>query len=164
MGTITSYYLDASAIVKLLIDENGSTIVREYLKDKTVVYTTSLCFVETLGALKVKYLRECITQDEYLAAGEILMGRIRDDFISIDEIKIVDQDIYREVDKIAKKHLLDISDAFQIVTLKRGFLSPLRGTDSEPILITADKPLASAAKDEGLRVWYCLGEPPPGVS
>jgi len=161
MGIIKTHYLDASAIVKLLIDEDGSAALREYFGKNSVFYTTSVCFVETLGVLKGKFQRNSITQDQYLTACDILMGQVRDEFISIDDIKIADQDVYRKVDKIAKKYSLDISDAFQILTLKTGFLSPFRGTDAEPILITADERLASVARKEGLKAWYCLGEPSP---
>jgi len=161
MGIIKTHYLDASAIVKLLIDEDGSTVLREYFRTNSVFHTTSVCFVETLGVLKGKCLRKCITQDQYLTACEILIGQVRDEFIGIDEIKIADPQVYREVDNIAKRYSLDISDAFQIVTLKKGFLSPFKGTASECILITADEKLANVARQEKLRVWNCLHDPVP---
>jgi len=161
MGIIKTHYLDASAIVKLLIDEDGSAVLREYFGKNSGFYTTSLRFVETLGVLKGKFLRDFITQDQYLTACEILTGQVRDDFIGIDEIKIADPQVYREVDKIAKHYSLDISDAFQIVTLKKGFLSPFKGTASECILITADEKLADVAREENLNVWNCVHDPVP---
>jgi predicted nucleic acid-binding protein len=161
MGIIKTHYLDASAIVKLLIHEDGSAVLKQYFEKHSVFYTTSLCFVETLGVLKAKVLQNSITQDQYLTACEILMGQVRDQFIGIDEINIADPQIYREVDRIAKDYSLDISDAFQILTLKKGFLSPFRGTASECILITADRKLADAARQENLKVWNCLHDPVP---
>jgi len=61
---------------------------------------------------------------------------------------------------MVEKTTLDLSDAFQILSVKQGFYSVLDG-DSKTILITGDKKLSKAAKKEGLRVWYFLGEPVP---
>jgi predicted nucleic acid-binding protein len=47
-------YLDASAIVKLLIEEAQSKILKEYFSRNSNFYTTSFCFIEALGVLKRK--------------------------------------------------------------------------------------------------------------
>jgi hypothetical protein len=44
--------------------------------------------------------------------------------------------------------------------MRAGFASAALG-QSKPILITADKKLAKAARVEGLRVWDVLNEPEP---
>jgi hypothetical protein len=58
------------------------------------------------------------------------------------------------------KYQLDLSDAFQILSVKIGFAAHLSG-GSQTILVTADKKLAKAARAEGLRVWSVLEEPTP---
>jgi uncharacterized protein with PIN domain len=43
------HYLDASALVKLLVDEPGSSRLKEYFDNPNVFRMTSLCFAEALG-------------------------------------------------------------------------------------------------------------------
>ncbi|MBW2053781.1 MAG: type II toxin-antitoxin system VapC family toxin [Deltaproteobacteria bacterium] len=160
--TAMFHYLDTSAIVKLFEDEEGSKEVRQYFwnPNHSVFYTTFLCLGETLGVLKRKFVKQEISQDKYLESCDDLMSQIRDESICIDEISIVDRNIYSEVDTIADTYSLDIADAFQIITLKRGALSRL-SVDLMPLLITADEALCKAARGEKLRVWDCLREPAP---
>ncbi|GAB2896106.1 hypothetical protein GCM10027046_26870 [Uliginosibacterium flavum] len=155
MADIRTHYLDASAIVKYFVDEDGSQVLREYVNKHPVFSTTSVCFAETLGAFKIKYLRKELSQENYFAACEELMGHIRERSLQIDDIGISKRDVFNEVEDLAKKYDLDVSDSFQLVTLRRGAFSRYTG-DSKPILITADKKLARAANAEGFRVWDCL--------
>jgi predicted nucleic acid-binding protein len=67
---------------------------------------------------------------------------------------------FNEAKSLAEKTALDLSDAFQVLSVKAGFFSPLVG-DSATILVTADKRLAQAATGEGVRAWYCLEDPAP---
>lgn len=158
MDGIRTHYLDASAIVKLLVDEEGSDSLRAYCGVHSNFYATSVCFVETLGVLKAKARRQQLTQEEYLAACEDLIARLRDGTLEIEDIGISQRQVFDEVEQLAKKQSLDISDAYQLVTLNRGALSRLK-TGVQPILITADGGLACAARSEGLRAWDCLREP-----
>lgn len=158
---IRGHYLDASALVKLFIDEEGSEQVRSYFNKQTVFYTTSLCFGETLGRLKVEYKKlKHIPQEKYLHACYELMAYVAGERIAIQDIEIANRETYLEVEALAKKYDLDISDAFQIVTLKKGFLSVLAGK-SKSMLITGDSDLANAVHQEGFEVWDCLRESPP---
>lgn len=65
------HYLDASATVKLFVEEDGSDILRNYFNDRSVFQTISLCFAEALGALKVKN-RKNLSGEPYLSASEEL--------------------------------------------------------------------------------------------
>jgi hypothetical protein len=56
---------------------------------------------------------------------------------------------------------LDLSDAFQIVSVKESFGAHMWRGDSRTILVTADRKLAKAARAEDLRVWSVLEEPAP---
>lgn len=159
---IRTHYLDASAIVKLLVPESASNQIRHYCDQHSVFATTGLCFAETLGVLKMKCLRSELTQSNYLAACDELMAYIRANQLQIEDVGIANSETFLEVEDLAKKHQLDVSDAYQLVTLRKGFFSQFDG-DSKPILITADDALATAARKEGIRVWDCLRESAPSV-
>jgi hypothetical protein len=88
------------------------------------------------------------------------MAILRGQTLQIEDVGISERQTFNEVEALAKKYNLDISDCYQLVTLKRGFFSQFTG-DSQPILITADKGLSNAAKKEGLHVWDCLREIAP---
>ena len=55
MATIRTHFLDTSVLVKLLVQEDRSIVVRKCFDEGSVFWTTSLCFAETLGVLKAKY-------------------------------------------------------------------------------------------------------------
>lgn len=170
---IRIHYLDASAIVKLVLNEKGSAELRQYFGQESNFTTTSLCFAEALGVLKVKrFNQKCITDEDYFSGCDELMAYVADDTIEIEDIKIKDRGVFDEVETLVRKHnegkpkdqTIDISDAFQIVLVKRNYFSRFENSDSKPILITGDRSLADAARSEGLRVWNCVDEPPPEES
>jgi hypothetical protein len=167
---IRIHYLDASAIVKLVLNETGSVELRQYFGKESSFTATSLCFAEALGVLKVKrFYQKSLTDEEYFAGCDELMAYVADDTIKIEDIEVKDRCVFDEVEKMTRKYnegkpkdeTIDISDAFQIVSVKRNYFSRFPDTDSKPILITGDQALANAARDEGLRVWYCIDELPP---
>jgi predicted nucleic acid-binding protein len=161
METIRTHLLDTSALVKLVVDEDGSDRIRKYFAAKSVCWTTSLCFAEALGVLKVKHFyRKEISREKYLSASEELVANLRNESISVEEVNITEISIFNEVEKISKSYAIDLADAFQIITIKKGFPSSLEG-DSRTILITGDSDLAKAAINEGLRVWDCMNEENP---
>ena len=160
MTTIRTHYLDASAIIKLLIDEEGTAALRSYMDSHATRVTTSLCFAETLGVLKAKHNHKRISAEQYLAACEELIADLRNETLVIEDIGLTERRVFDEVEILCRKHRLDLSDAFQLLTLCSGQLSSLEG-DSRPILVTADKKLATAARSEGLRAWDCMHEPAP---
>jgi predicted nucleic acid-binding protein len=70
MTDIRAHYPDAFAIVKLLVDEAGGAAVRLYAGNHAVFFATSLCFAETLGALKARFRHNQLSQEQYsLRAG-----------------------------------------------------------------------------------------------
>jgi predicted nucleic acid-binding protein len=162
MEWIKIHYLDASALVKILIKEEGSEIVQQYFGNESNFHTTSLCFAETLGVLKAKYLyRNEIREEEYWTACDELMAFAAYENIEIEDVNMSDRTLFTEVENLARQHRrnLDVSDAFQIVTIKYDFFSKF--SETKPLLITADSNLADVARQEGLKVWYCVNEPPP---
>jgi hypothetical protein len=85
-----------------------------------------------------------------------------DNTIEIQDVEIKDPMVFGEVENLVRKYqeTIDVSDAFQIVSVKRNYFSRFE-CDSKPILITGDKALAIAARQEGIRVWDCVNEPEP---
>ncbi len=167
---IRIHYLDASVIVKLILNEKGSAELRQYFGKESNFTATSLCFAEALGVLKVKrFYRECMTDEEYFSGCDELMAYVAYGNIQIEDIDIKDRSIFDEVERLTRKHnkdkpkdkTIDISDAFQIISVKRNYFSRFKSSDSKPIFITGDGSLAKAAISEGLRVWNCVEEPPP---
>ncbi len=158
------HYLDASAIVKLLIPEEGSESLRKYFKKQDGFCMTSLCFVEALMVLKRKhfYDKTPISNDDYLCACDQLFAYAKGNRIRIEDVEIEDRTVFIKVEELARKYNIDISDAFQIVSLKRNYFNR-REFLSKPILITGDKPLAKAARMEKIDVWYCVDEAEPQV-
>ncbi len=170
MKFIRIHYLDASAIVKLVLNEPGSLKLRQYFGKESNFTATSLCFAEALGVLKVKrFNQKCMTDEEYFSSCDELMAYVAYGNIEIEDIEVKDRSMFDEVEKLTRKHnegkpkdkMIDISDAFQIVSVKRNYFSQFPNTDPKPILITGDQPLAEAARGEGLRAWYCIDEQPP---
>ena len=128
-------------------------------------FTTSLCFYETLTLLKVNhfYKKTLNLQEYYKATLDLCswFGAVVVPYYP--EPKFLSSTVFFEGQKLVDKHQklkLDLSDAFQIISVKDGFASYIKG-GSQTILVTADSKLAIAARSEGLRVWSVLEEPAP---
>jgi predicted nucleic acid-binding protein len=151
MGTVRTFLIDASALVKLLVHEPDSDAFRKYFSQHSVFVTTSLCIGEVLGVLKAKWLRKQITQEEYFRTSEESMAHLRDGSITIEDVSPADRAVFEATERVARDHALDIVDAHQLVTLERGFYGTLGG-ESRAELLTADSALAKAARERNLRV------------
>jgi len=154
-------YLDASAAVKLVLDEPGSSNVNKYFAQR-VCEITALCLAEALGVLKRKWLKGQLSQDQYLGRCYILLAYMRGlpKRIHLDEIDLSSLDTFSEAEKFARQYNLDLSDALQLVSVKHGKFRCFV-QESKTILITADSGLEKAAKAEGLRVWNCVSDAMP---
>jgi predicted nucleic acid-binding protein len=156
--------LDASALVKWYVTEAGSDNLRRYLRRQSTIYTTVFCYFEALSVLKVKrfYRKppDNITDETYHEAAFELSAWFSASSKMLPDLDLVDPITFTRVQSISRQHSLDISDAFQILSVIEGFFSPLCG-DSKTTLVTADSRLADAARAEGARVWNLLTETPP---
>jgi predicted nucleic acid-binding protein len=155
-----AHYLDASALVKLVADEPHSNAVREFFQSNTNFHATALCLGEALGVLKGKWQRREITDATYFEATRRLIIDAWGKRIGLDSVEMLDPKIHADVEAMARKHALDLSDALQLVTILKGRFSML-GPNSASVLITADKGLATAAAAEGVRAWNCSAGPAP---
>src|SRR3989338_3532788 len=153
--------LDASALVKIHIYEDGSDILRAYLKQEATKYTTPFCLYEALGVLKTMWqYRKTISEAQYLDASFGLAAWYCAATVRIKDIDLASPLTFDAVKRLVEKTSLDLSDAFQILSVKSGYFSSSIG-DSSTVLVTGDKKLAAAARVEGLHAWYFMEEPAP---
>jgi predicted nucleic acid-binding protein len=167
-GDVRINYLDASVIVKLFVEELGSDRVRKFVEaEASVALTTGVCFAEALGVLSRVFKKGRIDEAKYLKAQNDLLSRLRGKAIEICDVDVAGLEVVTEVENLishynkSKNRRLDLSDAFQLVTIRR----VLKGVNrSAFLLITADRYLAQVAKDEDIIVWDVLkDERPPDL-
>ena len=152
---------DASALLKLYVKEDCSDELRAYWNKEPTKFTTSLCFYEALTQLKVcHFYRKILDVEAYKSATLDLCAWFGAVSESVSELNFLSPEVFFAAQRTADKHQIDLSDAFQIHTVKEGFFSRLRA-DSKTILVSADRNLVKAARAEGLRVWSILDELPP---
>lgn len=153
---------DASALIKVFSLEVGSDVVRDYFNNRSPTkYTSPFCFYEALTALKAKWLyRKELSKTEYLEATFKLLAWFGAATRHTKDLNFHEPATFFKVRELAEKHGLDLSDAFQILSVREGYFSVLVN-DSQTVLVTADEALARAARAEGIKTWYCIGEPEP---
>ena len=159
-GWAKAHYLDASALVKLVIDEGDCGPLRDFFNSHTTFCTTPLCLAEALGVLKGKWQRGHINSEEYFAATRALIIHAWGKRIEIDDVGFVNPSVLAQTQEVARQHTLDVSDALQLITILHGRYSVL-GPNSASVLITADAGLATAAASQDVRVWNCTTDPVP---
>lgn len=158
--TSHSAWFDASALVKRYVDEPGSEQLRQYWTIHTTRYTTEFCLYEALSILKGCIRRGCLTKRQYLRAATNLVAWFRKSDSMAQDIEFLRRDVFADAKRLAERHDLDLSDAFQLLTLQAAGFSQFVG--GQPgLLVTADEPLAKAARAMKLPVWDCTREPMP---
>jgi predicted nucleic acid-binding protein len=153
---------DASALAKLYIDEPGCKALRRFWRAQPTRYTTPFCFYETLGILKRQRLKQKdpFTKEGYLRCVAELTAWFRASSSRIQDLDFTDLEVFADAMKLAQRTDLDLSDAFQLLSMQAGYFSVLVG-GSATLLVTADEALAKAARDRHLPVWDCMREPIP---
>lgn len=154
-------FFDASALAKVYCDEPRSDVVREYFHRRSTKFTTPFCFYEAMNVLKSKWKHKGqLTSDQYLDAAFRLTAWYGTSSSRVKDLDFTDPTTFAHAKQLAERSALDLSDAFQILSVKSGYFSVLVN-DSATVLVTADNALAEAAKAEGLRVWNLMLEPAP---
>ena len=148
-------YLDASALVKLVVNEEYSARVRDYVLAPAQSWRicTSYCLTEALGVLKGKLHRCELTEKGYIATSRKLIRLLKQNTVRLIEQDFPHRLAFGDAERLVKSHAIDFLDAFQLVSIREpwSYLAP----PSKPLLITADRPLYKAAEAEGLLVWFC---------
>ena len=159
-------YLDASAAIKLVVDECRSAELRQFFGPRTNFVITPFCFYEALSTLKAKWkgrkdsagMTIRITDQQYHDGCYLLIRYAGQNKIEVtDDLNLSDITVQPEVERLAIKHGLDISDALQLLTILKG-RSRYFVDESKTLLISDDKQLIEAAEKEGIRFWY-LSDP-----
>ena len=159
--SVRADFFDASALVKVYAEEPMSDVVRSYFQSRATKYTSPFCFYEALNSLKSKWIhRAQLTREQYIDAAFRLTAWYGAATERIRDLDFTDPMVFVSAKQLVERTGLDLSDAFQIVSVKEGYFSHLVN-DSKTVLVTADKLLAAAARAEGLRVWSAMEEPPP---
>lgn len=154
-------FFDASALVKVYTDEPMSDVVQAYFYRSGTKYTTPFCFYEALNVLKGKWRYQAqLTQTQYLEAAFRLTAWYGAATEKIEDLDFSNPLTFSQARELAERTSLDLSDAFQLLSVKQGFFSVLIN-DSATVLVTADKQLAAAARTECIRVWNAMEDPPP---
>ena len=152
---------DASALAKLYLPELGSELVRAIWNGHSTKYATPFCVYETLTILKVAYVqRHQLTKDEYLEASVSLAAWASAPSRQLNEPDLLTPEVFMATRRLASTYDLDLSDAFQLYSVKYGFFSVL-GRESRTLLVSADAAFVNAARMEGLRAWNVMKEAPP---
>jgi predicted nucleic acid-binding protein len=154
-------FFDASALVKLYVQEERSGLVRKYFNQEATKYTTSFCFYEALSILKTKWRsRSILTQDQYLEACFRLTAWFANNERWIRNPDLTDVETLFAAKVLAKSHMLDMSDALQLVVLKNGYFSGF-ASGSATVFVTADRELAMVADSIGLKTWNVMDSEAP---
>jgi predicted nucleic acid-binding protein len=154
-------FFDASALLRIYSDEPHSDIVRAYFRGRATKYTTPFCFYEALNGLKSKWkFKMQFSQEQYQRASLALTAWYGASSRTISDLDFANPLVFSQTNQLVEKYGLDLSDAFQIMSVKHGYFSVLVNA-SATVLVTADQQLCMAARAEGLRVWNALEEHPP---
>jgi len=147
------YYLDASALVKLVVNEPGVNDVRRYFNTNSGACTTFVSFVEALGVLKRKW-QDNWQDADYQKAVEGLQIPVYGKKLELDDISLANPEIFQEVAVFSQLHNLDFADALQLYTIKKGKYSPFTA-GSNTRFICADRDLVRAARMNKVLTWEC---------
>lgn len=154
-------FLDASAIIAYHVDEPKSEVLRAWWPQEATKYTSSLCFFESLNAYKSKWkFQGKLTHDQYRQACFSTYHWYQASGKHVKDLDFNSPQVFETAYLLAMKHSLDLSDAFQILSVRDGFFAVLVN-DSQTVLCTGDAKLARAARAEGLKVWNFQVEPAP---
>jgi predicted nucleic acid-binding protein len=128
-------FLDASAAVKLVLEENGSDSLLKHFNPAGSFFITSFCLFQALGVLKRKMLKKKIDRDHYVGSGFLLLSYVQLKRLSIEDPKMSTDETFRCAVNFAQQYSFDLSDALQFVGLKYGRLSQFV-REPKPVLVT----------------------------
>ena len=102
-------YLDTSSLVKLYIEEEGSTDVVSILKNSRAVATSMIAYAEARAAFARRFREGSLTKTGY----RTLLSSFEKDWINYVQVK-VSQDLIRLAGDLAEKHALRGFDAIHL--------------------------------------------------
>ncbi len=136
-------YLDTSALVKLYVEEEGSSLVQNTVAQAALVATSAIAYVEARAA----FVRR--RHEGGLSAGDYrrIIRDLDADWARCLVVEIPDS-LIREAARLAESHRLRVYDAVHLASA-----AALRGRLTEPVVFASwDLGLDKAAKAEGLEL------------
>ena len=134
-------YLDASAIVKLLVDEDGSQQVQELVARAEGITTSVVSYAEVRSALARKEREGAFRHGEYQRVLDVL-ERDWDRYVAL-QLPLF---IARSAGELTERRGLRALDALHLASALL-----VQSNDDTPILfLSADRQLQAAAQAEGL--------------
>lgn len=164
MATLKFFFLDTSAICRLVLNEPGSDKAKKLLgRVDNKIVSSWVCIAEALGVLKRK-LREVDANGEVLLCDAGYATAITEIFHYIDDGTLKPIDIEEngtpklvtytsQVRRIRAKYPeLDAVDAVQLAAISQSIFNHI-DKESRVKLVSADRKLLKAARQEGLAVF-----------
>lgn len=154
-------YLDTSALVKLYAEEPGREEVENAVQEAHVVAVSEIGYVEARSALARKEREGSFSTDEHDEAIEQLQQDYREVYLS----RPITGDLIARAGELAREHALRAYDAVHLATAlvlceqsrelaeskqESEEIFPQEGTELQVALMTFDRSLAKATRDEGL--------------
>jgi predicted nucleic acid-binding protein len=136
-------YLDTSALVKLYVEEEGSSMVRQWVDDADTVATSIIAFVEARAAFARRRREKRISSAAHARL-------VRDFAADWDRYLVLEatQTLMRRAGRLTETHALRAYDAIHLAAAKI-----LREKLAEPVSFASwDVRLVAAARKEGLEV------------
>ena len=133
-------YFDASALVKLVVEESGSDLAARLWDRCDAALSSRLGYVEVCSALAASRRRDDLSQPELESALADL-----DTFWSFVRAVELTEQVRREAGQLARAHALRGADAIHLA-------SALAVGDSQLLMAVWDRQLAAGARTSGLAV------------
>jgi len=136
-------YLDTSALVKLYVDEEGSSPVREALQAAAVAATSAMAYVEARSAFARRRREGGLAAAEYRRAVRFLDT----DWVRYQRVRVTDQLIHAAADAAESFHLR----AYDAIHLTSALTLAAR-LEREVVFACWDGALEAAAHRAGLHL------------
>jgi predicted nucleic acid-binding protein len=136
-------YLDTSALVKLYVEEDGSSLVRKWVDGADTVATSIVAYVEARAAFARRRREKGMLPGAHA-------GVVKDFEADWDHYVVLEatQPLIKQAGKLAETHALRAYDAIHLVSAKI-----FREKLSEPVYFASwDARLVLAARKEGLEI------------
>ncbi len=144
------YYLDASAMVKRYVNEQGSEWMRATMdsEEETLLFTSRMTIVEVISAFSRRVREGTLTLQDFVSARDMFRSDCLDDYqVMPPSLAVVDQAC-----ALLERYPLRAYDATHLATAisAQEFLT---GKEYSPVtFLSADDDLNDAAKAEDLTV------------
>jgi len=134
-------YLDTSSLVKLYVEEQGSTLVREAVQQAEMVATSAIAYVEARAALSRRRRERYLSPSDYKRT----VQEFNADWQHYISLEVTDP-LTRKAAELAEAHALRAYDAIHLASARL-----LSERVSEQVLFSSwDSNLLAAARREGL--------------